>query len=300
MFQNFKDQIKFKLAKILTPEVDKNLKIEQRLAVADDKIASVDLYGLAPWYQENFWEPTVQIALRDLCQPGDVVFDVGANFGGLTTVMSRMVGPKGVVCAFEASPRIIGRTQRNLVLSGCNNVQLFHTAVYHTSQKKVKIYLGSHLNDSIYSENGEESAYEVPTLALDDFIDRTKLVPNLLKMDIEGAEFDAIKGMTKTLTTVKPHLILEVQREDSDCLTFLREQGYIAIDLSAYREITCIDDYPLGEGVRNNIYIHRDRLAETPYQPPFEFKDYALLTQQDFIKNGDGSIFSEKPLTQKC
>ena len=77
MLQNLKDQIKFKLAKILTPEVDKRLKIEERLAVADEKIASVDLYGIAPWYQENFWEPPVQIALQNLCKPGDIVLMSG-------------------------------------------------------------------------------------------------------------------------------------------------------------------------------------------------------------------------------
>ena len=81
MLNKIKDKIKFKLADVLTPEVDKKLSI-------DEKLSGVTLYGIAPWYQENLWEPTVQIALRDLCKPGDVVFDVGANFAGLTTVMS--------------------------------------------------------------------------------------------------------------------------------------------------------------------------------------------------------------------
>jgi len=277
MLNSLKDKLKFKLAKILAPEIDKKLNI-------DEKLANVSLYGIAPWYQENFWEPPVQIALRDLCKPGDIVFDVGANFGGLTTLMSRMVGPKGIVCAFEASPRIVDKTQRNLVLSGCNNVQLFHNAVYHTSQQTVKIYLGSHLNDSIYSENGEGSTYEVKTIALDDFIAHSKLVPNLLKMDIEGAEFDAIQGMVKTLNTAKPHLILETQRNDTRCLDFLRNIGYIAIDLNTYQEIKTPDDYPIGADIRNNLYIHCDRLIETPYQTPFQFGQPFLLNAEDFIQ----------------
>ena len=175
MLQNIKDQIKFKLAKILTPEVDKKLKVNQRISTLeqeilelkqkltssiqknDQRITDLMSFGISPWYKENLWEPTVQIILRDLCKSGDIVFDVGANFAGLTTVMSRIVGPKGVVCAFEASPRIIDKTQRNLVLSGCNNVQLFHNAVCHTSGKRVKIFFGDHLNDSIYPEYGEDS-----------------------------------------------------------------------------------------------------------------------------------------------
>jgi hypothetical protein len=109
-------------------------------------------------------------------------------------------------------------------------------------------------------------------------------------MDIEGAEFDALKGFINTLKTAKPHLILETQREDTRCLDFLRDLGYSAIDLNTYQEITVIDDYPLGANIRNNLYIHRDRLSETPYQPPFQFKDYAFLSEQDFRKNPDNSI----------
>lgn len=312
MFQNFKDQIKFKLAKILAPELVKILapelvkilvpelakilapEIDKKLQI-EKKLSDVTLFGIAPWYQENLWEPPVQIVLRDLCKPGDIVFDVGANFAGLTTVMSRMVGPKGIVCAFEASPRIVDKTQRNLVLS-CNNVQLFHNAVYSTSHETVKIYLGSHLNDSIYSENGEGSAYEVETIALDDFIEQTKLVPNLLKMDIEGAEFDALQGLEKTLISAKPHLILETQRDDTRCLDFLRNLGYIAIDVNTYREVKTADDYPVGADIRNNLYIHRDRLAETPYQAPFNLEPHTLLTADDFYKKSDGSTFLKKTL----
>lgn len=289
MLNKIKDKLKFKLAKVLAPEIDKRLAVEE-------KLASVNLFGIAPWYQENLWEPPVQIVLRDLCKPGDIVFDVGANFAGLTTVMSRMVGPKGTVCAFEASPRIIDKTQRNLALSGCNNVQLFHNAVYSTSHETVKIYLGSHLNDSIYSENGEGSAYKVKTIALDDFIEHTNLVPNLLKMDIEGAEFDAIKGLEKTLTTAKPHLVLETQRDDTRCLDFLRNLGYVAIDVNTYKEVHSADDYPLGADIRNNLYIHGDRLGETPYQGPFNFEVHTHLTAENFNQKADGSAHLKNPL----
>jgi FkbM family methyltransferase len=207
-----------------------------------------------------------------------------------------MVGPKGVVCAFEASPRIIDKTQRNLVLSGCNNVQLFHNAVYSTSHETVKIYLGRHLNDSIYNKNGEVSAYEVKTIALDDFIEHTQLVPNLLKMDIEEAEFDAVKGLEKTLISAKPHLILETQRDDTRCLNFLRNLGYVAIDVNTYREINNADDYPVGAGIRNNLYIHGDHLQETPYQVPFHFEKHSMLISDDFKWAEDGSAYLKNNL----
>lgn len=285
-----KDWLKARLGKALAiPALEDG--VQQLRTVVSDldnnlnaKLSATEIFGLSYWYEGNLWEPPVQIALRDLCKPGDVVFDVGSNFGGLTTVMSRMVGLRGIVCAFEASPRIIGKCQRNIVLNGCSNVQVYHVAVFSKSQEKVPIYLGSHLNDSIYSSsNTDLAAFNVPTLALDDFVNFTGLVPNLVKMDIEGAEFDAITGMLNTISNAKPHLILETQPSDTQCLDLLRKNGYIAIDLNSYREIQSSNDYPQGVAIRNNLYIHQDRLAETLYSPPFTFNEVAILTQNDFI-----------------
>ncbi|MGK7885251.1 MAG: FkbM family methyltransferase [Crocosphaera sp.] len=292
--KQLKEWLKFKLSKALAPEIDKQLGFTQRL---NQELEEIRMYGISPWYEGNFWEPPVQLALRDLCRPGDVVFDVGANFGGLSTVMSRMVGPKGVVCSFEASPRIVDKCQRNIVLSGCSNVQLFHAAVYYISYSKVPIYIGSHLNDSIYAEQSTGTqGYEVSTIALDDFVNHTQLIPNLVKMDIEGAEFDAIKGMSKTIESAKPHLILETQPEDTRCLDFLLEKGYISIDLNTYQIIENAQDYPPGVGIRNNLYIHQDRLSEVAYNPPFGFQEVTTLDASDFYSKESGSIGLKNPL----
>ena len=64
----------------------------------DDENAS---FRIPFWYEWNPWEPNVQIALNDLAKPGETVFDVGANAGALSLVLSRAVGPKGTVCSFD-------------------------------------------------------------------------------------------------------------------------------------------------------------------------------------------------------
>ncbi len=274
-----------------------NQHLNQELDQLNKRLDKLNLFVTAPWYRENFWEPPVQIVLRDLCQSGDIVFDVGANFGGLTTVMSRMVGLRGIVCAFEASPRIVDKCQQNLILNGCYNVQLYHTAVYSESYQEVPIYLGNLLNDSIYNLNETEAPeYQVSTIALDDFVEETGLIPNLVKMDIEGAEFDAVKGMINTIKTAKPHIILETQPHDTRCLDLLRENGYIAIDLNSYREIKTPEDYPAGVGLRNNLYIHQDKISETPYQPPFNLQELSELNADDFEQTSPEKTELKQPL----
>jgi hypothetical protein len=131
---------------------------------------------------------------------------------------------------------------------------------------------------------------------LDDFVRQTNLAPTLVKMDIEGAEFDAIKGMEKTIEEKKPHLILETQREDARCLNWLRERGYIAIDLNTYHEIKNSSDYPSQSDIRNNLYIHQDKCSSLPYNPPLTFNNIITLKSDDFYIKSDGSFSLKIPI----
>jgi FkbM family methyltransferase len=230
-------------------------------------------YVLPHWWNFNFWEPTVQLALRDLCRPRDVVFDVGANAGGLSLAMSRLVGLDGRVYAFEASKRIVGQTQFNMTQQGCTNVQLFHNAVYRKSGEKLPIFYGDHLNDSIMEGGGAASSEAVETIALDDFCAHWGVAPNLIKIDIEGAEYEALLGMPKVIAGTKPHLILEQSPHDMRGHALLAGAGYCGIDLATYREIKGVDNFVAGSGLANVLYVHRDRLSDLPYAMPLHLDD---------------------------
>jgi FkbM family methyltransferase len=244
------------------------------------------------FWEPNYWEPTVAIALRDYCRPGDVVFDVGANAGGLSLIMSRHVGPRGVVCSFEASPRIIDKTQYNLVNAGCANVYLYQRAVYHKSNEVVTLYPGTHLNDSIYNDSGAEggTTYKVETLALDDFVAATGLMPKFIKMDIEGAEFDALKGAIKILAEGKPGLILEQSPSDMRCHALLSEAGYVAIDLANYRRINNANDFDPNVGVANVLFVHKDKADKDPYVNAGAPSVISRLFPEEFIRQPNGSL----------
>ena len=248
-------------------------------------------WGFQPYFEApNYWEPTVQLALRDLIRPGSTVFDIGGNFGGLTILMSRLTGPKGAVLAFEASPRIIGILQGNVVTEGLSNVQVFHNAVYSRSHDKIPIFSGSHLNDNIFkSETGDARAIgEVFSVAIDDVVERMGLAPDLIKIDIEGAEFDALTGAAKTLERCKPHLLIEQSADDDRCVHLLAGHGYQSIDLSTYQIIQGKGDYPAKAAVRNLLAVHRSRGAEVPYGLPPRLEPVQSLAARDFHRNGNG------------
>lgn len=176
-----------------------------------------------------------------------------ANIGGLTVVMSRLVGPRGVVCAFEASPRSLADCQQNVVANGCSNVQVFQAAVFRESGKEISFYFGHHTgSDSVYPTEGQQRpALRVTTLALDDFIETTGLIPKLIKMDIEGAEYDALFGVRRTIAAHRPLFVIETQPDQPAALDYLRQHSYSIIDLASYRLIHAPSDFAPGCVVAN-------------------------------------------------
>src|SRR6202521_413342 len=257
------------------------------------------IFPLPKWWESNFWEPTVQLPIRDFCKPGDVAFDVGANAGGLTLLMSRLVGPRGLVCAFEASPRIIDKTQWNLVQAGCFNTQLYFRAVYHTSRQWLRLYEGTHLNDSVYNRPlGDAGAsYEVETLALDDFVAETGLTPSFIKMDIECAEFDALTGMARLIAEERPVYVLEQSAEDPRCYDLLTTAGYRAVDLSSYRSLPNKADFAATGGIANILFVHPESHPASPYLREDKPILVATLSATDFERDATGSVRLVRPLS---
>jgi FkbM family methyltransferase len=253
-------------------------------------------FPTAFWYDPTYAEPCVALALRDLCKPGDVVFDVGANCGALSILMSRLVGPRGVVCSFEASRRIVDKCQYNLVVNGCHNTQLFHQAVFSRSGEILKIYHGSHLNDTVVAAHANTANYDtVETNTLNDFVGHFELHPKLIKMDIEGAEYDALVGAREVLVQDQPILVLEQQPSDTRCSDLLRGLGYVGIDLANYQEVASAADFPPGVDLANVLFIHRAKLDQTCYRLPITRSEVRGFAKADFRRADDGSIDLKQP-----
>jgi FkbM family methyltransferase len=252
-------------------------------------------FPLQNWWEPSFWEHTVALAIRDHCRPGDVVFDVGSNAGALALMMSRLVGPRGMVCAFEASPRIIDKTHYNLVKAGCHNVTLFHKAVWHTTGALVNIAAGSHLNDRIEEA---DTGMAVRTIALDDLAAAGDFRPSFIKMDIEGAEFDALRGMARLLREVRPVLVLEQSPDDMRCHALMTETGYVAVDLATYLPVTDAQYFRPGTSVANVLFIPRESAASSPYFSGAPPEPVVTLSAGEFsFANGDISLRTPYPLS---
>lgn len=175
--------------------------------------------GSNPAYAMGLAEPAVQAELEQSLRPGMVFYDVGANIGFMTLIASRLVGARGQVVAFEPLVENVELLERNVALNTVTNVVTVQRALSSRSGHARMTVPGG-------SDAGTRAALDVSThavgpevlvSALDDAITELGLrPPDLVKIDVEGAEADVVAGMEKTLGTSGPRLLIEIHDERTD------------------------------------------------------------------------------------
>jgi FkbM family methyltransferase len=137
---------------------------------------------------------------------GDIVIDIGAAFGLYTITSSKQVGANGKVIAIEAHPGNYEMLNHNIKLNGLTNVIPLNYAVY-SSKAKVKIYSNyTIMAERIQEEKVKEKFVEVNADTLDNILEQNVIRQeqiNWIKIDVEGAELEVLKGAYNTLSNSK-------------------------------------------------------------------------------------------------
>jgi len=144
-------------------------------------------------------------AVQETLKPGDVFLDVGSNLGIFTIFGAKAVGPQGTVIACEPSTSAFNRLQNNTELNQLNNVKLLKLALSDTrSMKKLLVDDLNALGGTLMHLSGADGPSEdVRTVDYDSLIEDEGLpIPRVVKMDIEGHEYAALKGMERTLSNL--------------------------------------------------------------------------------------------------
>jgi FkbM family methyltransferase len=148
---------------------------------------------------------------------GDIVVDIGAHIGLYTIISSKRVGTNGKVVAIEADPGNFEMLNRNIKLNQLTNVIPLNYAVY-SKETKIKLYLpsgetGFTKYNTIVSNwaNNEDKFVEVNANTLDCLLQLNQIREeqvNWIKIDVEGAEFEVLKGATNVLSKSKDIALL--------------------------------------------------------------------------------------------
>jgi FkbM family methyltransferase len=159
---------------------------------------------------------------------GDIVIDVGAHMGRYTITSSKYVGPHGKVIAVEAHPYNFKILQRNISLNRLTNVTAMNCAVY-SKKDRLKLYLpdeelGYTMHHSLmtnyliskYSEGIEKKYIEVEAYTLDNLLENSGINQvNWIKIDVEGAEYEVLRG-AKDILSANRHIAILVEVHGKD------------------------------------------------------------------------------------
>ena len=244
------------------------------------------LKSLSLTMDTNF-EPLETEIIAVNIKPGDVVLDIGANIGYHTLKMADIVGPTGLVFAFEPDPNNFVTLTKNIEANGYKNIIAVNKAVSN-KPGKLKLYIDKYNKGGhrIYSSFEKRESVEIEATSLDDYFEGSTFIDDkkisFIKMDVEGAEPLVIEGAKrlienspniKMITEYYPLLI------DECC-----GKGAYSIFLSDLMNIFPYTIFEIDEYKNKKEYINFDELISR--KNPKVGNGTNLLC----IKNGDINV----------
>ena len=170
------------------------------------------------------YEPAQTRLFQSRITAGATVLDVGANAGYYTMLASMLVGPKGRVWAFEPHPENHEFLSRHVRLNDLTNVTVENAAVSN-SNGTASFDFGTGSGTGRLAEHG---VLDVRTVRLDEFCRERKLEPGFVKIDVEGAELEVLRGADEIIRSHHPVIFLSTHGAEvhSECLAWLSERSY--------------------------------------------------------------------------
>lgn len=266
-----------KVAKRLAVFALHHMSLEARVGLIRGGVLYVDLanaVGRTIWLRRDYVSeaPITNLVVENLHR-GDVFLDIGANVGFFSLVAARIVGAEGRVVAFEPVPALANLLRKTAEANGLGNLDIVEAAVAQSNGKAsiaaMRDSAYSHLVDGareIDSSHGAWRSTEVTTICLDEFVPRfIGRAPRLIKMDIEGAELEALAGATKVLSDPHgPDVICEVGvphlarfgHSPRDVFAWFADYGYAAFNPTSAQPMRVED---LSEHEYNVFFTRRRR-----------------------------------------
>ena len=165
---------------------------------------------LAAAYRQVVWNAEEYGAFRAQVSDGNVVFDVGANLGGYTMLFGQWVGERGKVYAFEPAPVARGGLIRHVALNALGRRVVVRPEAMSSADGTAR-FRASGLNGDNRLAADVGHAIEVTTTSLDSFCGTHGLRPTFIKLDVEGAELDVLRGARETFASIGDGLTVYVE-----------------------------------------------------------------------------------------
>ncbi len=231
-----------KLARTLLERYSRNRVLSRRLP---GDFGSVPIL-VSPDARLRFWKPRIDSDLfsfaHEFVRPGNVVWDVGANVGLLTMAAAQRAGASGKVIAVEADIWLAGLLRKSGAMqpSSSARIQVIPAAASN-AQSVASFHVAQRCRACNFLEGTEGSSQtggvretvSVLTITLDWLLEQEG-PPDVVKIDVEGAESDVLLGAERVLSEAQPVIHCEVRDRTREFVTeTLLRHGYTLFDWDA-------------------------------------------------------------------
>ncbi|MCB0017582.1 MAG: FkbM family methyltransferase [Anaerolineales bacterium] len=161
-----------------------------------------------------------------------VFIDVGANLGWFSCLAGKCM-PDGEIYSFEMDDQNLALLKANISLNRCDNIEPFHMAVtssdgFTNYQRAARLPSTNFAIEVNETQTPRFEIVKVRTTSLDSFCINRQILPDLVKIDVEGAEMMVLRGMKSLLTHDHLKLLLEIHP------TYLPRFGSHAVEIISY------------------------------------------------------------------
>jgi FkbM family methyltransferase len=170
-----------------------------------------------PEHRHLSWNTAEYEAFRSAVEPGSVALDVGANVGAYALLLGQWVGADGRVFAFEPAPEPFRGLGRHIALNHLGGVVQAVQSAVGAAPSTASFLLARTAGEGRLagaSENGG-GTIAVPVTTVDRFCAERQLTPGFIKIDVEGAELDVLRGARETIRRCRDRLALFVEMHPS-------------------------------------------------------------------------------------
>ena len=209
-------------------------------------------YGYGSRYSKSGrYEPDIALPFAQAIRPGATVFDIGAHIGILALIAGQRVGGQGRVFAFEPSPDTLRILHQHVRLNaGDGPIEIVPAVVSDRTGSTTFFTYGESMAASVSRANVEvlneqrlaapATEVTVKSITIDAFAAERGVVPDVIKIDVEGAELRVLRGAERTLREHSPLIFCEVHPSQlENCgdsvdalLRFADELGYAVTPLT--------------------------------------------------------------------
>jgi FkbM family methyltransferase len=197
-----------------------------------------------PWMAYGLYEPAFSNLLVQSLSEGMIFFDIGANAGYYTLIGAKCVRSRGRVIAFEPVPFNVDVINEQIQLNDLAAFCTVEPVAVNNANQKVQLVIpernaNSHIRElnAPHVRTGGDTAW-VESISLDSYVEHHG-IPDVIKMDIEGAEVEALKGAEKLLASRKTLWFVSIHSETlcDEVMKIFQQSGYITTKTENYNHM---------------------------------------------------------------